>query len=128
MQIYHARKADTVIPAVAAMTNFDITIGNGFSTLNPTFLPSSQSGRISHGNWRKHMNTALNVVATARGPEFQFISIYAVHELAELPPPGDKVAQLPSSAELGRVVALIPSMQRFQYQWNGRFYSWVPVE
>lgn len=128
MHVFNVRKADCAIPALGPMVNYDITVRNGFTTVNPTFLPSSKSGQIRHGKWRKHMNVALHVAPTACGPEFQVISIFAVHELDELPPPGDKVAQLPSIAKLGQVLALIPSMQQFQYQWNGQFYGWVPTE
>jgi hypothetical protein len=108
--------------------NYDVTISNGFSTINQTFLPSSQSGRLPNGNWLKFFGMPIHISPTPRGPEFRQISIYAVHELGELPAPGDKVGQPPARAKIGTILTLIPSKQQFQYQWNGQFYDWVPVE
>lgn len=106
----------------------DISVGNGFTTIN--IAKNGASGKIrniSDGVVERHLKTHLRIALTPNSTVFQVIAIYTVHIIPDHFPARKKVSRLPLLAKIGETVALIPSMETFQYQWTGTGYGWTPA-
>lgn len=105
----------------------DISVGNGFTTINTAKTGTSGKVRnLCYGVVERHLKNHLKICLSPQGLAFQALAIYTVHIIPERFPTRSKVSRLPPIARIGETVALIPSMETFQYQWTGQGYGWAP--
>lgn len=106
----------------------DISVGNGFTTINVAKTGTSGKIRnVSYGVVERHLKNHLKICISPQGLALQALAIYTVHIIPGRFPTRKRVSRLPALARIGEIVALIPTMETFQYQWTGQGYGWAPA-
>lgn len=108
-------------------TAYDISVGSGFTTVN--FYNPLTSGQkvaelVDYVDLIKHR---VILEETGWGCIWKLMPIYAVHRIGPQFQDREKCLSLPAIAPIGTERVILSTMARYQYQWTGQIYDWVPA-
>lgn len=121
-------KRDHIFTPFGPHAMHDVSVGNGFTTINVSAsIRSGRGNRVDPLAACEHLKNNVYIVVVMPGSaDFQRVALYAVHEIPDEIPPQKACFNLPAVAKIGTSHALIPAMETYQYQWTGHDYGWVP--
>jgi hypothetical protein len=109
----------------------DISVGSGFTVLNPAKIISSGPPPAVPIDFRDYLKQCVMIEEDPFGRpgkiSWRALHIYTVHKISNPSGPAGVCAELPPLATIGEIRAIIPTMEQYQYQWTGQRYGWVPA-